>query len=294
MLSMHIVLNRRKRENDKYSKELRELLLKRALVSVKWVLVSAVILANTQTSFAQEEFRSLSGELHLDVGVADQDLNLRITVRNHSFVVIFPILILRPITSQASDTVVMTAGSASTSYSISQIIEAPVDYTIQVECLACQNTIPTQYYSPSGNRLGLAGGVYIDPANLPAALSMGLLSRAKIAGEIKLANNVVSERNLLFTVSAVDTENSNFIYQSINQLVLAQGETAVDYAFSGLDRSVNGGYRIEVRCTNCFGASAQPQFSDSLQTLMQNYQAINFEIIDLPHVPIPAIIELLL
>ena len=294
MLSMHIVLNRRKRENDKYSKELRELLLKRALVSVKWVLVSAVILANTQTSFAQEEFRSLSGELHLDVGVADQDLNLRITVRNHSFVVIFPILILRPITSQVSDTVVMTAGSASTSYSISQIIEAPVDYTIKVECLACQNTIPTQYYSLSGNRLGLVDGVYIDPEDLPATLDLALLSRAKIAGEIKLADNVVSERNLSFTVSAVDAESQSIVYQSINNVVLAQGKTTAAYAFSGLDRSVNAGYRIKVRCTNCFGASAQPQFSDRLRTIMQNHQAVNFEIIDLPHVPIPAIIELLL
>ena len=262
----------------------------------KLLVLSILLIANIQASFAQEQFRSLSGELNLDVGVAQQDLNLRVTVRNHSFVVIsvFPFIALRPIMSEVSDTIFIAKDTSSADYSISQIIEDPVDYTIKIECLACKDIIPTQYYAPSGNSFGLPNSVYIDPADLPAVLNVELISRAQIAGEIELAGNMVSKRDLVFTVSAVNADNPAIVYQSINDLVLAQGESSVAYQLTGLSRTVSPGYRVQLQCTNCFGRSAQKQTSSDVLTGGQNHQAINFLVTDIPFVPLASILQLLL
>ena len=275
---------------DKYKTNDRSL----STLGGKLLLLSVLLIANIQASFAQEQFRSLNGELNLDAGVAQQDLNLRVTVRNHSFVVIPGFTIIRPITSQVSDTVVIAEGASSTSYSISQIIEDPVDYTIQIECLGCKDIIPTQYYAPSGNSFGLPNSVYIDPADLPAVLNVELISRAQIAGEIELAGNMVSKRDLVFTVSAVNADNPAIVYQSINDLVLAQGESSVAYQLTGLSRTVSPGYRVQLQCTNCFGRSAQKQTSSDVLTGGQNHQAINFLVTDIPLIPLAPILQLLL
>lgn len=262
-----------------------------------WIVVVHFLLAvNMQRSFAQEEFRSLTGQLHLDVGVADRNLDIRVTVRNHSLVVlsVFPFILLRPVTSKVSATVVMVKGTATTSYSISQIIENPVDYTIQIECLNCNTTIPNQYYTSSGNRFGLGDSAYIDPAELPTTLDIEMISHAKIAGSIELDGTVASKRDLFFTVSAVNSANSAIVYQSIEELVLAQGASSLDYQLTGLDRAISPGYRIQLRCTNCFGSSAQLQTSSGVLSGSQNHQAIDFLVTDLPFVPLPSILQLLL
>ena len=260
------------------------------------ILVTILLATNIQPVHAQEEFRSLQGTLSLDVGIAEQDLDIRVTVRNHSFIVLpFPpgFIFLRPITSEVSTIATIETGTANADYSISQIIKEPVDYTIQIECLACQNTINTQFYSPAGNQFGLVNEVFIDPADLPASLNLSLITQAKISGEIQLIDNLISDRDMYFTAAAVNALNTDIVYQSVD-LVLPQGANSVAYAFAGLDRSIAGGYLILLECTNCFGQSAVPQASPVLITEMQNYSLVNFIVSDLPFVPIPAILELLL
>lgn len=253
------------------------------------------LLVFTQPSLAQQT-RTLTGTIQLDYGVAERDYVIDVTVRNHSFVVFFPFTILRPITSEVTQQLVIKAGRFSASYHIAGIIEDPVDYTIQINCEACKQIIPTQYYSEGGNSFSaLDNKIFIDPVELPLNLSIPLITNASIKGRIALENNETANRNLSYTMTVLSSNNPSLVYQTIKGVTLPQGSNGINYSILGLNRNTNGAsYQVKLQCENCFGLSAKPIIYSRNLLSIENHTGIDFNVTDMAIVPIGAITELLL
>ena len=180
-------------------------------------------------------------------------------------------------------------------YMVSNILPDPVDYSVQIKCLSCSDFIPTQYYSPSGNALGLANSVYIDPEDFTENLNITLITRAFIKGQIKLDKEV--SENLEINLSVLSKNITNFTYETA-VITLPAGETTIDYQLIGLSRNIGDDeYQVSVQCLNCFGASSGQQFLPIALSPNENHLNIDFEIanaVTQPTSSLAAIIQLLL
>lgn len=239
------------------------------------LLVTSLIIAIVLGSTAWAQTRSLSGRLSLDIGPSDIDRTVMISVRNHSFLVLPTFTILRPITSIESTTVTLATGSASVDYVINDIIADPIDYSISIECIACSNNLPTQYYSPEGNRFGLSNSVYIDPDELPNVLNLMAITRASISGDITLDR--IADRALNFRVTVFSIDNPNISYKVLSSITLVPGMSTTSYSVSGINRAIGTDrYGVRLQCINCFGASKRAQVYDGALSPSENHSSINF------------------
>ena len=261
----------------------------------QFALVLVGLLAS-QAVFSQIDTRSLNGVISLDVSEVDTDLQLNVAIRNHSFVVlsVFPFIAIRPVISQRSETIKIDKGAASASYRIDGIENDPVDYSIQISCLACGSYVPTQFYTSTGNRFSLSGGAYIDPDDLGSTLDLNIITRGRIEGEIVLKGDKVSNRDIKLTLSVVSSVDNSIILKTIEGLTLATGKSRLAYSVSGLDRSLARGYQIKVDCENCFGKSARSIFSEIVLNSSVDHKAVDIVITDQPFVLSPLIMEILL
>lgn len=204
-----------------------------------------------EPSFGQTT-RSLSGNVVIDVGTIDRDLNIELTVSNHSFVVLPTFTIIRPITSQRSTTVQLPAGQTSAAFIIDEIILDPVDYSIRIDCLSCRDSITLQYVAEPQNLTVLAGDAFLDPDQLPAEIEIELLSRAQFSGSIALFNDQLAADDLQFEVTAIAPQQNDRVLQS-SRLVLTQGQNQVGFVLRDIDRNIPGGVQILARCLGCIG-----------------------------------------
>ena len=244
-------------------------------------LIITIILGNA----AWAQTRSLSGRLSLDIGPSETDRQIMITVRNHSFVIIPPTFaILRPVTSLESTIVSLTKGTTNVDYVINDIITDPVDYSISINCIACSDSLPTQYYSPSGNRFGLSGSAYLDPDELPDVLNLTATTRASISGEITL--NRVADRKLNFSVTVFSRNNPSILYKVLSPIPLTSGMATTAYTVVGIDRAIGSDqYGVRLQCINCFGRSKIAQVFDEALSPNENHSSINFSANEIRHRP---------
>lgn len=248
-------------------------------VNTLLLFLGLVLSSAVATTSATGQTRTLSGSLKLDTGMAAEDLRLEVTVNNHIIVVLPPFSITRPITSSESTEVTMLAGRDSIDYLVTNILPDPVDYTVQISCIDCSDSIPDQYYSMDGNTLGLQSDVFIDPEDLPELLDISVISRARISGTIDLG--VVAERDLIFAVSVVSNALPERIYQSGETVTLPNGATSVDYQLTGLNREIGGDlFRVVLQCLNCSGSSGLAQLFPTALSPLQNHAGIDFEVTD--------------
>lgn len=237
--------------------------------------------------------RGVSGAITLDVTPSDKNRVIEVTVNNHSFVVIPPFTIIRPITSSQSTRVTLTAGESTINYFIDGIIDDPVDYTIELNCIGCSSDFPRQYYSPDGNKFGLANSTYIDPDDLPVVLNLTAITRASITGEIYLNN--ISDRDLLFTVTVFSAQNPQQNFKTKSAITLPAGSLNTAYTISGLSRAIGSDqYGIRLQCTNCYGKSRQPQNFSKTLSADENHSDIDFSVTDIARIVITPILDLLL
>lgn len=248
-------------------------------------------------SFAQTT-RTLSGTIELDVAPNQKNREIEITVNNHSFVVLPSLTILRPITSSQARLVSLPAGQSSIDYFIDGIIDDPdnndpVDYTIAIRCIGCSNDLPLQYYSPTGNRFGLANSTYIDPDDLPAVLDLTAITRATIRGDIKL--DQTAQRDLTFTVTILSALNPQQVFATKRSITLPAGSMTTSYSVTGLRRSIGADqYRAQLKCDNCFGASRRAQIFERDLSPNANHSDINFSVTDQEPINLAPVLKLLL
>lgn len=236
--------------------------------------------------------RSLVGQISLDVAPAIKDLAIDITVRNHSFAVLPPPFgIIRPIQSTATARVTIAKGESNTPYALTGIVENPVDYTIQIKCPGCEDIIPTQYYSPDGNRFGLSNSVYIDPDDLPTQLALVALTRATISGEINLLNP--ASKDLNFTLEVAADGYPDFIYGSDSSLKINKGDQTLSYQISALERSSDS-FLVSLQCGSCFGSARRKRLFETPLSSQSNHTNIDFILIDEGIAIISPVINLLL
>lgn len=235
--------------------------------------------------------RTLSGTLTLDVTPSQIDREIEITIRNHAFVVIPPnFAILRPITSSESTIITMPAGSSRVNYSLSNIITAPVDYSISIRCLGCASDFPLQYYTLSGNTFALGLSAFIDPEDLSSQLNITAITRATIKGEIALEQ--IAERNLRFTITVFSEQDSGRAIKTVSPITLQAGTKAVAYSITGLDRAIDlDRYRVKLKCINCSGQSAKVHVFLNALSPNQNHSNINFSVTD---ISVPTLASILL
>lgn len=232
-----------------------------------------LVLLTCSWSVTAQTNLSLQGTVFFDVPPA-RDITVEISVRNHSFVVLPPPLgFIRPITSSVMTVVSVPNGSQSISYLIEDIEPDPVDYTIQIKCLGCSGTVPTQYYTMNGNATGLVNSAFIDPLDLPSELNLNLITRGMISGEIELLNE--SSQDLEFIVEAFDNNVPEFAIAQSPPIVLPAGELIVDYQIRGIRRN-NVQLRLEAKCENCFGRARKPQTFERLLSSQEDHNGINF------------------
>lgn len=257
---------------------------------LKTLLLGSLMLP-ISCSFAQST-RSLQGRLSLDVAPNITNRTIEISVRNHSFVVIPPAFtILRPIISTQSTVVPMPVGVSSVDYLIDGISTDAVDYSIQITCVGCGADFRTQYYSPSGNKYGLADAVYLDPDALPDQLNLNAITAVTISG--KLVLETVSERELSFELSVYDFDKPQQVYQQ-QSIALPAGARQVDYAITGMNRLTHAAsFGIRVSCTVCFGISRKTIEYPSALAASLNHQQIDFGIGGAMPVLVPSIYLLL-
>lgn len=252
------------------------------------ILISLYAMSVTQAQVT----RDLVGQISLDIAPAVKDLIVDISVRNHSFIVIPPTFtILRPIQSIVSTRVLIAEGDSSALYSLSGIVQNPVDYTIQIKCSGCEDIIPTQYYSPQGNRFGLADSTYIDPEDLPAQLALLAITRATIAGKINLLST--ASKDLDFTVEVAADEFPDFIYATNSSLKMSKGDQTLNYQISGLARSSNL-LQVSLRCRNCLGTARRKRLFKTPLSSQSNHSNIDFTLADEGLAIISPLINLLL
>ena len=260
----------------------------------KGLLLASLIIAIVLGNAAWAQTRSLSGSLSLDIGPSDIDRQIVITVRNHAFVVIPPTLaILRPVTSLESTTITLPKGSVNVDYLINNIINDPISYSISIECIACSNDLPTQYYSPSGNRFGLSGSAYLDPDELPDELNLIGITRASISGGITLDRT--ADRTLNFNLTVFSINKPDLSYRVLSPITLAPGMSTTDYSVTGLNRAIGSDqWGVRLQCINCFGASRRVQVYDRALSPNENHSSINFFVSDEPVPTLAPIMNLLL
>lgn len=260
----------------------------------KGLLFTSLVVAILFGNAAWSQTRSLSGSLSLDIGPSEFDRKILITIRNHSFVIIPPTFaIIRPVTSLESTMVTLTKDSTSVDYVINNIITNPVDYSISIDCIACSNDLPTQYYSPEGNRFGLSGSAFLDPDELPNILNLVAITRASISGEITLDR--IADRALNFSVTVFSIDNPNISYKVLSPVTLAPGMSTTAYSVTGLNRAIGPDqYGVRLQCTNCFGVSRRVQIFDRALPPNENHSSINFSVSDEPAPTLAPIIDLLL
>jgi hypothetical protein len=222
--------------------------------------------------------RSLSGQISLDIAPAIKGLIVEISIRNHEFVVLPPPFgFIRPIQSTVTTNVIITQGEASALYSLTGIVEDPVDYTIQIKCPGCENVIPTQYFSPAGNQFGLSNLAYIEPDDLPVQLALVALTRATISGEILLFKP--ASKDLDFTLEVAADGNPAFILAANNSLRITKGDHVLKLQISGLARSSNS-FLVSLQCRNCSGSARVKRIFDTALSAQSNHSNINFTLID--------------
>lgn len=224
--------------------------------------------------FAQDT-RSLVVNMSLDVGSVERSLSLQVSVRNHDIAIIPPFfLILRPITSERTVLVQLPAGQTDVSVLVDEILPDPVIYSVQIQCLDCDDTIPTQFYSPQGNTTSMPDSIFIFPEDLPAQINTNLITRAQISGTIELLVGQSADRELIFELSAVDLLTG--LELQSRRVSLMPGMSSVDYVLRGLIRQPFDNTELQVRCIRCAGALRFPQVFPQVLSTQVDLQGINF------------------
>jgi len=242
-------------------------------LGMPYLFITLFMLLAYQSVSAQDT-RSLSVDINLDVGVVDRPLDLEMTVNNHSFVFIFPNTILRPITSQQTTLVQLPAGATSITAVINDILPEPVDYTVEINCLNCSDTVPRQYYRPKGNVTGLIDSAYIDPVDLPPQIDVTLITRAQIRGQIRLMPEQIAERDLVFEVSVFNPGSSSALQSE--QVILGAGQNDINYVIRGLTRSPTNQLEVRARCLDCGAVVPSEQTFGQLVSTQSDANSIDF------------------
>ncbi len=221
-------------------------------VTSKWLGVGAFFLffIGAEQTAAQEEL-SIDLDFSLDQ-VSDRPLRLEVSVRNHGFVVIPPVTIIRPILSSVSQTTMIRANQSSVSLTISGISPEAVDYTIRFRCLNCADSLPTQYYLERDGVVrtsrGLVNDAYIDPAELSSLAAVELETFGYVEGAISLSSERFSSRSPVATVALIDIDSGR--EASSTKVPLVLGATA-PFRLDRLDRRFVDAYRLRIRCGAC-------------------------------------------
>ena len=224
---------------------------------------------------AAQDTQSLSVDLNLDVGVVNRPLDLEITINNHSFVFIFPATIIRPITSSQSTLVTLPAGATSVTAFLDDLVLDEVDYTVEINCLGCADTVPQQYFSPEGNATGQIDSVFLDPDEFVDQIDVSLITRAQISGQIRLLPGQLAESDLEFEVSVINALTLSELANT--QITLAAGQNNVDYLIRGLTRSATTQLEVLARCLNCGGIFPRSQTFSQLLSTQTDSTDIDFE-----------------
>ena len=225
---------------------------------------------------AAQEDRSLIINLGLDVPSIDRDLDLEITVSNHSFVVvsIFPFVSIRPITSQQRVFTRLTAGQSEVLTTVQQILLDTVSYVVEINCLGCTDTVPRQFYRTEGNTTASVNSTFINPEDLPEQITTRLITRAQISGQLSLLPDQISERNLVFEVSATDVVTGTIVGSQIFNL--GAGESSVNYFLRGITRRPTDEIEVVVRCRQCIGVLPNIQTFDQTFSTQEDVFAVDF------------------
>ncbi len=220
-----------------------------------YAAVVLIVCVPCSASFAQS--LNLTGSVQLDFGVASNDYDVEVTVSNHSFVVISvaPLVIIRPIISQVTETVTIEQGQSSTNFAISGISTDAVDYVIGFRCDDCDGVFSPQYYSPDGNKLSLVNQVYIDPADFPGNLNFTLTSGISISGIVGLEEGKLAKKNLSLLLSIYDSDDPTNLFRRIG-LTIPQGSNSTSYSIDKLVRETElSGFYLQLECLNCLTSS---------------------------------------
>ena len=230
---------------------------------------------SSQHVYAQQT-RSLTVDLSLDVGIVERTLPLQVRVTNHTLVVIsiFPFIALRPITSERSVQLELPSGAGQITALIDGISTDTVSHRVEITCLGCADTVPTQFYRAEGNTTSMPASVFINPQDLPTQVTSRLITLAQISGRLSLLPSQVNEEELEFEIAAVDSVTGSIIGSQL--VLLPAGENFVDYQLRGLSRQINNLLEIRARCISCAGIF--PLFQSFPQTLstQSDSQSIDF------------------
>ncbi len=257
--------------------------VKLAINQLKTVLRCACLAAVLLSLSANaQQTRSLDGAITLDVGQIDRDLTLALTVNNHNFVVLPTFAFIRPITSSRTVTVDFLAGADQMEFTIDGIIENPVDYSIEIQCLGCSDSVPRQYFTQGGNLLGLVGAAFIDPDDLASSIDISLISRSQISGVIQLQTPQeapqVADRDLSFVVDAVVPNAGGQAQQLLlsQTVMLSAGESQAAFILRGISRSTQPGVSLVARCQSCLGVLPRQIQSEQLFSALVDHTGVEF------------------
>lgn len=196
-----------------------------------------------------QQARNLNVDLQLDQPY-DQALVIEVSVRNHSFIIVPPTFtILRPILSSVTQTVVIAQGELNAALSIEDISVDAIDYSIRFRCLSCASSVPTQYFTASGTRLGLVNDAYIAPQALPSSINVSLQTLGFITGQVLLDNGALADSNVRTTIRLSDSGTGQLV--SRQPITILAGDTKAEYRFEGLRRSGGVRYLLQLGCSNC-------------------------------------------
>ena len=235
----------------------------------------------------------VSGAIQLDAIVSNTPHRIQITVRNHSFVVfsVLPLVIIRPILSSELTEVVIESSTQVVPFQIENVSTNAVDYSIEIRCLTCNGSMPVQYYSESGNRLGLSNDVYLDPDRLDLPINIEAITRGIIGGTISIDS--AAERDLELSLFVLNSEDSNVVLAE-KSLTLDSGNSQIDYEISELNRGFANAWLLRLQCTNCYRESGEPILFPEALTSNEDHQGIDFVFENLPFAPVTPIKYLIL
>jgi len=227
-----------------------------------------------------QETRSLSVALNFDTPY-DRPLQLEVSVRNHSFVVVPPsFTIIRPIVSSVTQSISLAAGQSSAAITFTRVLTEAIDYSIRVRCVNCPAALPTQYSLTPVSETGIASttrvlgnSAYIDPEDLAQNLSVALETFGVISGQIQRHDDESSAKRIVVSVVVSNAEFDNELSQQ--RVEIKPNMASFDYRVEGLDRRFADNYHLQARCVQC-----EPKvisWPNDLDASL-NYQGINFEV----------------
>ena len=242
-------------------------------------------------SYAQISNNTITGNISLDQGTTQQDLELMVEFRRHSIAVLpFPFQIIHPVIGTDAANVTLPAGSSNTSYTINSIFD-PIFFSILVRCINCDGVSPLSYYTPRGTVTSFSNNVVFNGDEIPSVANFTLQTFSEVSGVIALENGALAREDLRFSVTAFDTNNLFLV--GVGGFTIREGTNLTEYNLDRIPSAIaSNEFFIEVTCQNCSNQPETFRFTDALSSLT-NHTEINFEIPTLRTNILPQILYLL-